>query len=74
MQDWQLPEGPSTEQRRRAKLEKAMQAKIAADAARERAAAEKSMRAALHGGEDPEMALEQCYGDDDTPVDWYALR
>lgn len=71
VQEWQLPEGPSREQRRRAKLEKAMQAKIAADAARDRAAAEKSMHAAIHGGADPDLVTEGEYGDD-TPIDWYA--
>jgi formate hydrogenlyase subunit 6/NADH:ubiquinone oxidoreductase subunit I len=50
-------------------MEKAMQAKIAADAARDRAAAEKSMRAAIHGGVDPETATEMDY-DNDTPIDW----
>lgn len=69
LQEWQAPEGPSREQRRRAKLEKAMQAKIAADAARDRAAAQKSMHAAIHGGQDPEGALKGDYGDD-TPIDW----
>ena len=63
LQEWQAPEGPSREQRRRAKLEKAMQAKIAADAARDRAAAQKSMHAAIHGGQDPEGALKGDYGD-----------
>jgi hypothetical protein len=50
-------------------MEKAMQAKIAADAARDRAAAEKSMRAAIHGGVDPEIATEMDY-DNDSPIDW----
>ena len=48
-----------------------MQAKIAMDVARDRAAAEKSMQAAIHGGQDPEGDLEGDYGDD-APVDWCA--
>lgn len=74
VQTWQEPEGPSREERLRAKLERAMQMKIAADAARDRAAAEKSMRAALQGREELTMGDDDLAHDegDGEPVDWRA--
>ena len=49
MQEWQTPEGPNREQRRKARQVAAMRAQVAQAAVHDRQAAQAAMQEALHG-------------------------